>query len=156
MEVRLAAADEVTVQLGGRFEAFQSGLSFNPDRADFLAEPEETGWRMRVMPRIGMSLPVPGTDGRTSVRLAWGTVAQPPDFRYFLDTAIGDSLRTDIRRQGNPNLAFESGSSYEAGITHLLTDNIAFNAVGFRKELDNLVTGSITLLQHGARAVHNG
>jgi len=144
LETRLAAADQVTVQLGVRFEAFQSGLSFNPDRTDFLAEPEETGWRTRLMPRVGMSLPVPGTDGRTSVRLAWGAVAQPPDFRYFLDTAIGDSLRTDIRRQGNPNLAFERGSSYEAGLTHLLTDEIAFNAVAFRKELDNLVTGSIT------------
>src|SRR5690606_32878321 len=143
-EARLAAADQVTIHIGGRIEAFQSGLRFSRDRSDFLGAVEDTEWKVHVTPRIGVAMPVPGTDGRTSFRFTYGMVSQPPDFRYFLDTAIGDSLRTDIRRQGNPNLAFERGTSYEAGLTQLVGENAAISAVAFRKELSNLVTGSIT------------
>lgn len=143
-EAQLAAADQVTIYLGGRIEAFQAGLRFRRDRSDFLGAVEDTEWKVHLAPRLGVALPVPGTDGRTSFRFTYGRVSQPPDFRYFLDTAIDDSLRTDIRRQGNPNLAFERGTSYEAGLTQLVGDNAAISAVAFRKELSNLVTGSIT------------
>src|SRR5690606_10588666 len=136
--------EQATVHLGLRLEAFQPGLEFSPNRSDFLAVPRETRWKMHLMPRIGFAMPLPGTDARTSLRFAYGLVAQPPDFRYFLDTAIGDSLRRDIRRQGNPNLSFERGSAYEVGITQLISDDIAISAVAFRKELGSLVTGSIT------------
>ena len=70
-------------------------------------------------------------------------MAQPPDFRFFLDTTLGDSLRTDIRRQGNPDLAFERGTSFELGLTRQFGESAGLSVVGFRKELDNLVTGSL-------------
>lgn len=142
-EVSLAAADEVTVDLGLRLEAFRSDLSFQRDRLDFLAPGIDTGWKANVMPRIGVAVPVPETDGRTMFRFNFGMVSQPPDFQFFLDTTLGDSLRVDIRRQGNPDLTFERGLAYEAGLTHLLTDRISVSAVGFLKELNNLVTGSL-------------
>jgi outer membrane receptor protein involved in Fe transport len=72
-------------------------------------------------------------------------VAQPPDFRYFLDSTIGDSLRTDIRRQGNPNIAFEKGNSYEFGLTHLFGEHVSANVVAFRKTLENVVSGNLQL-----------
>lgn len=149
-ELRLAAADEVTVQLGARVDAFDPGLTFRADRADFEAPITETEWQVSFMPRIGVSAPVPGSDGRTVVRLNYGRVAQPPDFRFFLDTSLGDSLRTDIRRQGNPNLAFERGAAYEVGATQLLGDWGSISVTGFRKELTNLVTGSIRFAGYGA------
>jgi filamentous hemagglutinin family protein len=91
----------------------------------------------------------------TGIRFNYGRVAQPPDFRYFLDSTIGDSLRTDIRRQGNPNLAFEKGSSYEAGINHLFGENVALGITAFRKTLDNLVSGNLQLGPQLARIILN-
>lgn len=149
-ELRLAAADEVTVQLGARLDAFDPGLTFSAERANLDAPVTETEWQVSFMPRIGVSAPVPGSDGRTAVRFNYGQVAQPPDFRFFLDTSLGDSLRTDIRRQGNPNLAFERGASYEGGVTQLLGSWGSLGVTAFRKELTNLVTGSIRFAGYGS------
>jgi hypothetical protein len=142
-EVTLAAADELNVYVGARVEAFQSGLSFRPDRVDFLSPVVDTEWKTAVLPRIGVTGPIPGTEGRTAFRFNYGVVSQPPDFQFFLDTSIGDSLRTDVRRQGNPNLSFERGTAFEVALSHLFTDAVAATLVGFRKELTNLVSGSL-------------
>ena len=142
-EVRLAAEDEVTVTFGGRVDAFRAGLDFRHDRVDFLAPGTRAGWKIGINPRIGVSGPVPGTDGRVAFRFNYSRVAQPPDFRFFLDTTLGDSLRTDIRRQGNPDLAFEKGTSYEFGLTRQIGESTGISLVGFRKKVNNLVTGSL-------------
>lgn len=143
VEARLAAADEITVQLGARIEAFRPGLTFRTDRGDFLLPVVETGWQTSVMPRFAVAGPIPVGDRLTAFRFSYGLVAQPPDFRFFLDTTVGDSLRTDIRRQGNPELSFERGAAWEVGFERLLADGFAVGVTGFQKELTNLVTGSI-------------
>ncbi len=143
-ELSLLAAHEISIKLGLRIESFRSGIDFQADRADLFSPVIETGWKTSVMPRIGLAVPVPHTEGRTLVRLNYGRVAQTPDFAFFLDSTIGDSLRTDIRRQGNPNLAFERGSSWELGATHLLGDAAAISATFYLKELTNLVTSSLS------------
>ncbi len=143
VNARLAAEDEIAVTLGARVDAFRAGLDYRHDRVDFLAPGTRAGWKVGVTPRIGVSGPVPGTEGRTAFRFNYSQVAQPPDFRFFLDTTLGDSLRTDIRRQGNPDLAFEKGTSLEFGVTHQIGESAAVSLVGFRKELNNLVTGSL-------------
>lgn len=143
VDARLAAEDEIAVTLGARVDAFRAGLDYRHDRVDFLAPGTRAGWKVGVTPRIGVSGPVPGSEGRTALRFNYSQVAQPPDFRFFLDTTLGDSLRTDIRRQGNPNLAFEKGTSLELGITHRIGESAGVSLVGFRKELNNLVTGSL-------------
>lgn len=150
VETQLQAADDVILHFGARLEGFRSGLQFVRDRGNFLAPVAETEWRLSFMPRIGVSLPVPGSAGRMSFRFNYGRVAQPPDFRFFLDTAVGDSLRTDIRRQGNPELGFERGSAYELGLTRLLGEGVALSLTAFRKELTNLVTGSLQFSGYAA------
>jgi hypothetical protein len=144
-EVSLRAAGDVTIQVGLRHEAFRSGLSFAEDRANFLSPVVEAGWKSMLMPRIGVALPLPQTDGMTTLRFNYGVVAQPPDFRFFLDTTLGDSLRADIRRQGNPDLTFERGGAWEVGVTHLLNDHIAIGATGYYKDLTKLATSSVRL-----------
>lgn len=143
VDASLAAADQVTIDFGVRLESFRSGLSLQRNRANVFAPTVTTGWNTELLPRIGVAVPVPGSEDRTMFRFNYTLVAQPPDFQFFLDTTIGDSLRVDIRRQGNPDLTFERGSAYELGLTHLLSPNVAIGGTAFLKELTNLVTGSL-------------
>ncbi len=142
-EADIQTEDAMHLQFGVRLQAFRSGIDFQQDRADYLSPVIRTGWKLSLMPRIGAAFPVPGTRGRTAVRFNYGRLSQPPDFRYFLDSTIGDSLRTDVRRQGNPNLAFERGTSYEAGVSHLLSDFVSLAVTAFQKRLDNLTSGNL-------------
>jgi hypothetical protein len=142
-EADIQTDDGMHFQFGLRVEGFRSGINFQQDRVDFLSPIVATDWKINLMPRLGAAFPIPGTEGRSGIRFNFGRVAQPPDFRYFLDSTIGDSLRTDVRRQGNPNLSFEKGTSYEVGLSHLFSDNISVSASGFRKNLENLVSGNL-------------
>ena len=148
-DLRVAASDEIHFTAGVRLDGFRSGLGFRADRGDFLSPVIDTDWRLALMPRFGLALPLPGSEGRTAIRFNYGYVSQPPDFRYFLDTTIGDSLRTDIRRQGNPALSFEKGKSYEAGLSQLFGTHIGVGVSVFRKELTQLATGSLALTRTG-------
>ena len=143
-EASLLAVHDVTVRIGLRLEAFRSGLDFQTDRVDFLAPVIDTRWRANLLPRFGMAIPVPRAGGPTLIRLNYGVVAQVPDFTFFLDRTLGDSLQTDIRRQGNPNLTFERGAAWEVGVSQLVTSRIALNATLFYKELNSLVTSSLS------------
>ncbi len=143
-ELSVRTINDITAQIGFRYEGFESGLSFQQDRTDVFAPVIDTRWQSLFMPRIGVAIPIPTTANQTMVWFNFGKVAQPPDFRFFLDSTIGDSLRADIRRQGNPNLAFEQGVAYEFGLRHMFTEGLAVSAVVFQKELNNLVTSSLS------------
>jgi hypothetical protein len=144
-EANIQTDDGMHFQFGVRVEGFRSGIDFLADRSDFLSPVLSSKWNINFMPRLGVAFPIPGMQQTTGARFNFARVAQPPDFRYFLDSTIGDSLRTDIRRQGNPNLSFEKGYSYEVGVSHLFSDNVAMSATAFRKTLDNLVSGNLQL-----------
>ncbi|HSJ09226.1 MAG TPA: TonB-dependent receptor [Longimicrobiales bacterium] len=148
-EARIAVSDEMTFNVGMRVDAFRSGIEFRADRSDFLSPVIDAGWQVSMNPRFGVAMPVPGTNNTAALRFNYGYVSQPPDFRYFLDTAVGDSLRTDIRRQGNPALSFERGKSYEMGISTLIGPNAGASLTVFRKELSHLVSGSLRIGENG-------
>ena len=143
-EYRLIVAEQFQVQFGLRVEAFRSGIGLPEDPDDFAAPLADSEWKWSVLPRIGFAGAIPATDGQGSFKLSYSRVAQPPDFRFFLDTTIGDSLRTDIRRQGNPALGFEEGRAYEVGGTWLFTPSVGLTVTAFRKDLLKLVSGAIT------------
>ncbi len=142
-EARIATTETFTATAGVRVESFRSGLSFSPDRADFLTPTVDTDWKLAVTPRVGFAGAFRNSAGETAFRFNFARVAQPPDFRFFLDTTIGDSLRTDIRRQGNPDLSFEKGRAFEFGVSHLVGPSFGVSITAFRKELTRLVTGSL-------------
>jgi hypothetical protein len=139
------AAHNATIEAGLRLEAYQPGLTYREDRVDFLSPAVDTDWHLQLLPRVGLAMAVPGTEDRTMLRFNYGLIAQRPDFRFFLDTTIGDSLRTDIRRQGNPNLAFENGSSWEFGLTTLVAYGLSISGTVYYKELNNLVTSALPI-----------
>ena len=156
LEASLLALHDVTIQFGVRVEAFRSGLTFQADENEVFAPTIDTDWKVDVMPRLGVAVPIPGSEGRTMFRFNYGLAAQPPDFRFFLDTTIGDSLRVDIRRQGNPNLTFERATSWEASISQLLSQRFSFTATAFYKELNNLITSSLSFTGFGANQFTTG
>jgi hypothetical protein len=145
-EASIRPEELFTLNVGVRAEGFRNGLEFRPLREDFLAPVVDTEWQFHFAPRIGIAGAFRNSAGRTAFRVNYARMAQPPDFQFFIDNTIGDSLRTDIRRQGNPSLAFEEGSSVEAGVSHLFWDRIGFEVVAFHKALGNLVTGNVQLV----------
>lgn len=146
VETDLRAAELFTVNVGARIEAFRNGLDFRTDRSDFLTPSIDTEWNVHFGPRLGFAGAFRNSTGRTAFRVNWSRMAQPPDFQFFLDSAIGDSLRTDIRRQGNPRLAFEEGSSVELGVSHQFGRAVGLELVAFHKALGKLITGNVQLV----------
>ncbi|MEJ2484047.1 MAG: hypothetical protein P8049_13295, partial [Gemmatimonadota bacterium] len=144
-ETVLKPGDLFTVSLGLRVEGFRSGLEFREDRSDFLAPVISTDWNVNVSPRIGIAGAFENSAGRSAFRANFARVAQPPDFQYFIDNTIGDSLRTDVRRQGNPNLAFEQGRVFEFGASQLFSDKFGVEVTLFYKNLTDIVTGNVRL-----------
>ncbi len=142
-EVKVATGQLFSLIGGFRVESFRSGLTFRPDPTDPDAPAIDFDWKVVVMPRIGFAGAFRNSGGETAFRFNFTRVAQPPDFRFFVDTTIGDSLRTDIRRQGNPNLGFEKGRAFELGVSHLIRDAVGISLTAFRKEFTHLVTGSL-------------
>ncbi len=132
-----------TITAGMRVEGFQSGLDFSLDRSDFLAPTGSAEWKVNATPRLGIAGAFKNSAGRSAFRFNYARVAQPPDFQFFIDNTIGDSLRTDVRRQGNPNLAFEQGNAFEIGFSQLFGDAVGLDVTGFLKNLTDLVTGNV-------------
>jgi hypothetical protein len=145
VDVRIAGDDDLNLSGGLRLEAFRSDVRFQRERDDFLSPVLDSDWQVALMPRIGIAMPIPGTLGRTAFRLSYGMVAQAPDFRFFLDSTIGDSLRTDLQRQGNPELSFERGRTYEAAVSQLLGDNAGVAITAFRKDLNEIVSPALQI-----------
>lgn len=145
LDVRIAGDDDLNLTGGLRLEAFRSGVRFQRDRDDFQAPVLDAEWEFALMPRLGIAMPIPGTAGRTAFRLSYGMVAQAPDFRYFLDSTIGDSLRTDVQRQGNPELSFERGRTYEVAVSQLLGTNAGVAVTAFRKDLNEIISPALQI-----------
>lgn len=143
VDARLRPDELFTVSVGFRVEGFQSSLDFSQDRSDFLAPTVDTDWKVNATPRVGIAGAFENSAGRSAFRFNYARVAQPPDFQFFIDNTIGDSLRTDVRRQGNPNLAFEEGNAFEMGVSQLFADAVGLDVTAYLKTLTDLVTGSI-------------
>lgn len=146
VETSLRPDELFTVNIGTRVEAFRNGLDFLSDRSDFLAPVIDSDWNVHFGLRIGFAGAFRNSAGRTAFRVSWARMAQPPDFQFFIDSTIGDSLRTDITRQGNPQLSFEEGSAIELGISHQFGQRIGLEVVAFHKTLGKILTGSVQLV----------
>ena len=144
-ETSLRPSELFTVNVGTRVEAFRNGLSFLQDPSDFLTPSIDTDWNVHFGLRIGFAGAFRNSAGRTAFRVSWARMAQPPDFQFFIDSTIGDSLRTDITRQGNPQLSFEEGSAIEVGISQQFGESIGIEVVGFHKSLGKILTGNVQL-----------
>ena len=143
VEGDIKAGPLLSIQAGLRVDGFKSSIDFQVDQSDFLAPVISTGWQTTLNPRVGVAGAFENSAGKSSFRVNFARVSQPPDFQFFLDSSLGDSLRIDVRRQGNPNLAFENGRAFDVGFNHVFGESVGLGLTVFRKELTNLVTGNI-------------
>jgi outer membrane receptor protein involved in Fe transport len=93
-------------------------------------------WKYNLSPRLGFAFPI--TD-RDKFFFHYGRFTQWPSrvFLFKTQDAIG-SLGT----LGNPNLEPELTVSYQAGISHQFTDDIAGNFIVFNKDIFGLVSST--------------
>jgi hypothetical protein len=142
--------ESATIDLGVRVEGFLPQLAAPTDRTDLTAPIVRAGWQVMVHPRVGFAMPlaVLGLE-RMAVRWNFGRFSQPPDFQFFFDQSLDDSLNTAVRRQGNPYLGYERAMAYEAGIDYLLSGTTALRATGYFKDLSGLTASGIGLSRFG-------
>jgi hypothetical protein len=144
------AFESATIDLGVRIEGFLPQLAAPENRENLSAPIVRAGWQVLVHPRVGFAMPLAllGLD-RAAVRWNFGRFSQPPDFQFFFDQSLDDSLNTALRRQGNPYLGFERATAYELGLDYLLSDHTALRATAYAKDLSGLTTSGIGVSRVG-------
>ncbi|CAN5799274.1 hypothetical protein BH20GEM1_BH20GEM1_08140 [soil metagenome] len=113
------------------------------------AEIQEAATKDELAPRIGVAHPI--TDA-TQVRLSYGKFYQLPQLQHFFSSFLTDiqaSGGNNNIQYGNPNLDFIETTAFEAGITHLLSDNLVLDLVGYNRDR----RGAIRLDVFQARAI---
>ncbi|MGH7587266.1 MAG: TonB-dependent receptor [Gemmatimonadota bacterium] len=87
-----------------------------------------------LSPRLGVAHPI--TDA-TQVRLSYGKFHQLPEFQHYFQSFSTDfqaSLSNPNIQYGNPNLDYVETTAFEAGITHLISENLVLDVVGYNRD----------------------
>ncbi len=87
-----------------------------------------------ISPRLGVAHPI--TDN-TQVRLSYGVFHQLPQLRHYFSSVYTDfvaATQNPNTTYGNPNLDYISTTAFEAGVTHLLSDNMVLDIVGYNRD----------------------
>ena len=98
------------------------------------AEVQEATTKNEIAPRLGVAHPI--TDD-TQVRLSYGKFYQLPELQHFFQSFLTDiqaSGGNNNIQYGNPNLDFIETTAFEAGITHLISDNLVLDVVGYNRD----------------------
>jgi hypothetical protein len=91
--------------------------------------------RSQLSPRLGISHPI--TD-RTKLHFSYGHFFQNPDFeRLFENKQYDLSVREPLF--GQPSLDAERTISYEVGISHQFSDNVAMNLTAYYRDITGLI-----------------
>jgi|GEM_PF-321072 len=127
----------MVVNGGMRFEWFSVGNNDKIKISNAAINPVVDTFKWNISPRLGFAFPI--TD-RDKFFFHYGRFTQWPSHVLLFRTqdAIGSSGTL-----GNPNLDPELTISYQAGISHQFTDDVAGNFVVFNKDVFGLVSSSL-------------
>ncbi len=108
-------------------------ISIHP-QCDPDAEAVEAPTRTEIAPRLGVAHPI--TDA-TQVRLSYGKFHQLPELQHYF-TGYGTSFEAVQNNPnmyyGNPYLDYVETTAFEAGITHLISENLVLDVVGYNRD----------------------
>ena len=113
------------------------------------ADVQEAQTKDEFAPRIGVAHPI--TDA-TQVRLSYGKFFQLPQLQHFFSSYLTDiaaSGGNNNIQYGNPKLDFIETTAFEAGITHLISENLVVDVVGYNRDR----RGAVRLDVFQARAI---
>jgi hypothetical protein len=122
-----------------RFPRFPGVVSCEISAFDLCSEPAddplaalvEGRTRTELAPRVGVAHPI--TDA-TQVRLSYGVFHQLPELRNYFDHFNTEFSGNPNTIYGNPNLDYIETKAFEAGITHLLSENTVLDIVGYNRD----------------------
>jgi hypothetical protein len=87
--------------------------------------------RNELAPRLGVAHPI--TD-QTQVRLSYGTFHQLPELRHYFARFNSDFDLAGGHPYGNPNLTYVQTTALEVGVTHLLSEDLVLDVVGYNRD----------------------
>jgi outer membrane receptor protein involved in Fe transport len=95
------------------------------------AESRDAPTREEWAPRLGVAHPI--TDN-TQVRLSYGKFYQLPELRHYFGAYTTNFPGNPNIDYGNPDLDFVETTAFEAGITHLISENLVLDVVGYNRD----------------------
>jgi len=126
----------MVLNAGVRYEWFTVGNNDQIQIASADIDPTVQTFKSNLSPRLGVAFPI--TD-RDKFFFHYGRFTQWPSRQYLFRTQ--DPVGS-IGTLGNPNLEPELTVSYQAGISHQFTDDIAGNFVVFNKDIYGLISST--------------
>ncbi len=126
----------MVVNAGLRYEWFSVGNNDQILISNAEIDPVVDRYKWNLSPRLGMAFPI--TD-RDKFFFHYGRFTQWPSRVYLFRTQDPVGSTGTL---GNPNLQPELTVSYQAGISHQFTDDIAGNFVVFNKDIYGLISST--------------
>ncbi len=91
--------------------------------------------RSQISPRLGISHPI---SDRTKLHFSYGHFFQNPDFQDLFENNRYD-LNVREPLFGQPSLDAQRTISYEVGISHQFSDNVAMNLTAYYRDISGLI-----------------
>ncbi|TFH00510.1 MAG: TonB-dependent receptor, partial [Calditrichales bacterium] len=122
------------INLGIRFDYSNANVTFRADplqgESNVKVEP-----RMQISPRLGISHPI---SEFTKIHFSYGHFFQNPEYQYMFENKQYDiGVREPIF--GQPNLDAQRDISYEVGLAHQFSQDIALHLTAFYKDVTGYV-----------------
>lgn len=124
----------LVINLGLRFDYMNANVVFrnNPLDPNSMVEVKT---RSQLSPRIGIAHPI---SDKTKLHFSYGHFFQNPDFQYLFENKQYD-LNVREPLFGQPSLDAQRTISYEVGLSHQFSDNVALNLTAYYRDITGLI-----------------
>lgn len=122
------------INIGLRYDYMNGNVVFrsNPLDPNSLVDVKP---RSQFSPRVGIAHPI---SDKTKIHFSYGHFFQNPEFQYLYENSQYD-LNVREPLFGQPNLDAIRTITYEVGIAHQFSDNIALNLTAYYKDISGLI-----------------
>ena len=124
----------LVINIGLRYDYLNSNVEFrnNPLDPNSMINVKS---RSQLSPRFGIAHPI---SERTKLHFSYGHFFQNPDFQYLFENNTYD-LNVREPLFGQPNLDAQRTISYEVGLSHQFSDNVAMNVTAYYRDITGLI-----------------
>lgn len=124
----------LVINIGLRFDYLNSNVKFrsNPLDPNSMVTVKS---RSQISPRFGIAHPI---SDRTKLHFSYGHFFQNPDFEYLFENNQYD-LNVREPLFGQPDLDAQRTISYEVGLSHQFSDNVAMNLTAYYRDITGLI-----------------